>query len=752
MRTIFLLRGAPSSGKSTWIKENKLEPYTLSADTIRLLYKSPVMNVKGNLVITQKNDGDVWSLLMKLLERRMQDGEFIIIDATHYKSSLLGKYKKLIEKYRYRTYVIDFTDLAKDECIRRNELRDEYKRVPEDVISKMYAVFEQDTEVANRFKVVSKKDAIKILHNAPIFDYNVYEKVFVFGDIHGCYAPLKSFFDKNPFNKNYSYIFVGDYIDRGIQNKEVLEFLISIMNNKNVLLLEGNHEHWGRLYSDKNYTQFCPSKEEKDTLTKYLSKSEFKNLYNNSIRSKDFMENTLPEIFDIDKKDLRQLFRKLGQFAYFKFGDTAYTICHGGIPNTPSIFMSTQEMIKGVGRYEELDDVYESWNKNTDSNDVLIHGHRNLFKIDTKVSDKIYNVCSDVEFGGNLRILEITKLHGIKIIEEPNTIFNKELKVSNSVVNIKEIKTENEIIKELFNNKLVKKKDLGDSIISCNFTRDVFHKRKWNNTTCTARGLFIDTDKDKVHTRSYSKFFNWGENEYVKSPVLKETFEFPVVAYKKENGFLGLVSYDYTNDDLFVASKSTNQGDFAEYFKTILYTYSVATIVGIKNICKAQDVTFIFEVVDIENDPHIIHYEESKIILLDIVHNDFNDEFYSYELLQNIGDLLKLPVKLKDFVFNNWEDLYSWKKEQNSNYEDRHEGWVLTDKNNFRVKIKTRYYGFWKMMRGVKERIQNNRQVRKTFATIHEIRVYNLMNAMSIEDLQNKNIIDIQKEYYNNEK
>ena len=31
MRTLLLLRGIQASGKSTWIKENNLEPYTLSA-------------------------------------------------------------------------------------------------------------------------------------------------------------------------------------------------------------------------------------------------------------------------------------------------------------------------------------------------------------------------------------------------------------------------------------------------------------------------------------------------------------------------------------------------------------------------------------------------------------------------------------------------------------------------------------------------------------------------------------------------
>lgn len=39
--------------------------------------------------------------------------------------------------------------------------------------------------------------------------------------------------------------------------------------------------------------------------------------------------------------------------------------------------------------------------------------------------------------------------------------------------------------------------------------------------------------------------------------MLQNKLQFPVTAYVKENGFLGLVSYDEYNDDLLIASKST---------------------------------------------------------------------------------------------------------------------------------------------------------------------------------------------------
>jgi len=102
MRSIVILRGSPGSGKYTWIKKMNLEKYTLCADDLRLLTESPVMTEYGT-TISQKNDGYVWTLLFELLEKRMDRGEFVIVDATHSKSSDFSKYNALCEKYRYRS-------------------------------------------------------------------------------------------------------------------------------------------------------------------------------------------------------------------------------------------------------------------------------------------------------------------------------------------------------------------------------------------------------------------------------------------------------------------------------------------------------------------------------------------------------------------------------------------------------------------------------------------------------------------------
>lgn len=748
MRTIYILRGSPASGKSTWIEKNNLEQYTLSADKIRVMYQSPILNQEGNFVITQNNDGQVWKLLFKLLEDRMARGEFVIIDATHYKSELLNRYKDLISKYRYRAFVVDFTDVSLEELLKRNSERDEYKRVPEETIRKMCAVFEQDTEVSKKFNILKPEEAVKKLKDSLIYNYSEYDKVVFFGDIHGCYEPIKSYFESRPFDEKSAYIFLGDYLDRGIQNKEVIEFLLSIKDKKNVLLLEGNHEQWLRMYAENIGAETSLDAEHAKILKKYGGKEFIYELNKNKIRSSEFVKNTIPQIECFDKKDLRQLCRKFGQMAFIEFKGKKYFACHGGLPTTPTIFTSTEEMIKGVGKYEDIDLIYDSWRKNTEDV-ILIHGHRNIFDVKTNAGERTYNLCSNVEFGAPLRILEVYGEDGCAVWEMPNPVFNKDCFKVQEKVDKLETKTDNEILKELNESKLIQKKILPGGIISYNFKRDVFYHREWNDLTCKARGLFIDAKTEKVIARSYPKFFNWGELDCVKSAELKQNLVFPVKAFKKENGFLAMISYNWNTDDLLICSKSTNSGDFVELIKDQLYSMPATQLINLKKYIKENNCTLVCECVDITHDPHIIKYNKNHLFLLDIIENQFDFIKKPYEEVVKVADLLNMEVKQIAYTFDNWEDFYAFKKAQDSSYDIQYEGWVFEDVNGFMVKYKTRFYKFWKQMRAVKEKLQQGNNVKKIFSSEDEVRVFNLLKTLNAEDkLQDMSIIDVEDIYY----
>ena len=714
MRVLYILRGLPGVGKTTWVKNNNLELYTLSSDNIRLLFQSPTLDISGQFTIPQNNN-KIWKFLFTLLEEKMERGEFCIVDATHCSSDSLKKYKQLIKKYRYRAYLVDFTKVCSIEQAKiGNQKREPYKIVSDDIIERMQNQLNECNNIPSYFEVIDPQEAINKLKKDFIIDFNQYEKIIVIPDLHGCCEPIKNYFNDNPFNENYMYIFLGDFIDRGYQNKEVLEFLFTLMYKNNVLLLEGNHEKWLRRYSSEEPNQ------------KY---------------SKEFENNTIPQISDIDKSLLRRLCERLAQLAYFKFGNNVYCLTHGGIPCKPSIFISTYEYINGVGGYGENEKVYESWSKNTPENYIQIHGHRNINNIDANYDGRNYNLNSEVEFGKDLRIAEINKNDEIIIHFYNNPIFRKKEVITDTL----NIETTDQLYKYLNECKYINKKILDNDVVSYNFNRNAFEKGIWNNIIVKARGLFINSRTHNVTARSYDKFFNLNEREETQINSLKNNLVFPVYGYKKENGFLGLVSWDKDNDELFIASKSTNQGPYAEMVREQFNKLKNRN--KIIDYLKNDNTTLVFEVIDIDKDPHIIKYDKSKLVLLDIIENNLKDFKHTpYWCLEYISNLFDIEIKKKDLEFENWNKLNEFLNKIENDFSIKHEGWVFEDQNNFMFKFKTPYYNFWKHMRTYKDLIVKNR-LNENSIDKDSYQIINIMKNIDTEVLKTLPIIKIREIY-----
>ncbi len=750
MRMLFLLRGAPGCGKSTWIEKNNLNPYTLSADDIRQAIAGLTYTTEGNAVIPQKYDKYVWESLMKRLEDRMDRGEFVIVDATHYRAALLQQYKKLIAKYRYRAYVIDFTDVPESVAQERNRSRIAYKFVPPNAISKMYAVFKSDSkEVSNRFNILKPQDAIDMLKKPMLFDYNCYKKITVIGDIHGCFEPLKSYFEEHPYSKETAYIFCGDFLDRGIQNREVLDFLVSIKDDGNVLMLEGNHERWLRMYSEDE--NLIVSDEELAVLKKYADSDTLRRIRNKQIRNRGFLKYTTEEIKNIKKSDMRHLCRRLGQMAYVDFRGNHYFVTHGGFSTTPSIFVPTEQYIDGTGTYEDLESVYDAWEKNTENNEIMIHGHRNVFKYPVHCRERIYNLCDDIEYGGYLRILEISDT-GIEILKYKNNVFNRELQPQYKEKTEQVLPESNvDVIQQMNASPLIVKKSLTDDIISYNFTRSAFYEERWNVLTCTARGLFIR--HDKIVARSYDKFFNWGEMATTKSRALFDKLKFLVCAYDKVNGYLGIVS-SYEGKPL-ICSKTTNTGEYAEHVKYLLK--NLLTKDAYDNLfryAEEHNCSFVFEAVDSTFDPHIIRYDKPHLVLLDIIKNDFNTQIMPYEDMLKTAKEIGIPqCKTVYAIFNDWNSLYAYYRKHDEKPDPYNknlkEGVVFCDANGFMVKLKTPDYLWWKEQRKLMDNIKSGHTIKPVYRTNEDVLCYNTMLRMKNEGrLTNASILDVQQEFW----
>lgn len=744
MRVLLLMRGAPGCGKTTWIKNHNLEDYTLSPDELRIKCSSLELQPTGELKVSQnqENENAVWSILFKLLEHRMSRGEFTVIDATCSKTKDIKQYKELADQYRYRMYIVDFTKVSLETCLKQNKMRPEHKWVPERAIENIYARFATQ-QIPSGVTIIQPDDFDAILEKP--FDVSEYKKIVFIGDIHGCYDTLMQYPDfKNGLRDDTEYIFLGDYIDRGNQNAEVLHWLFSIMDKPNVCLLEGNHEKWIRDYGNS-----VPAK------------------------SREFEHKTKQQLMSggFDEKMARMLYRKVRQFSHITWNGIEILACHAGIPHLQHnlLYVPSIDFIQGVGRYADYLAVAETWMGKTNLNQYLIHGHRNVEGDETQIADRVFNLEGRVEFGGKLRMVELSMEYmmpeygytadggriPIGVITTPswNVVELDDCQPITKELNTEERKVETvaDAITYLQNNKYVQEKALGDGISSFNFTREAFFKGNWNRQTVLARGLFIDTINKKIMARSYKKFFNINEVRETELVSLREKLQFPVTAYVKENGFLAIVSYDYINDDLFIASKSTNKGPYVEYIKKAIEPYRERLLEYFRELYKkandinSQIATFVFECIDVENDPHIIKYDESKLILLDVILNSLDYKALNYKELNFVAKLIPdCPVKEKAFEIKDWDafrDLYNEIQSEEYQYNGKYiEGFVFVDEAGFMTKCKTGYYNQWKKLRGVTDQTLRRGYITKTG-----------MLTTSLENMYYGFLKDLYKNDYNKE-
>lgn len=407
MRTLLLLRGPPGAGKSTWIEENNLQNYTLEADQFRQLTSNPILGLDGQLQITQDNDRLAWELLFQALESRMHRGDFTIVDATHSSEAMFNKYKGLVEKYRYKVYYKNF-DISLEELEHRNTIRPEHKRIPIDAIKRMKALIDNTKPSSFASEI---EDISEIINYWTDDLTDKYEHVKIIGDIQGCYTVLNEAISSD-LDPNTKYIFAGDLLDRGIENKEVLDFMLSIYTKPNVVFIEGNHDthlrNWAMDSWDlkKSGEPKIPREFKFKTLPQLLCqkpKSDFEiNTYTtedwdihytvNNQKTKipvwttedesgqtiitepylKYKDGTLwlkphqtskteidtgIEINEIDseklKSKVRQFVRRFRLAYAFEFHGQKYFVNHGGISALPDMAtISDDQLIRGVGGYE----------------------------------------------------------------------------------------------------------------------------------------------------------------------------------------------------------------------------------------------------------------------------------------------------------------------------------------------------------------------------------------------------------------
>lgn len=689
MRQLVLLRGAMGSGKSTWVKNNHLEDFTLSPDSVRVMYGAlSKRNEQGLYSANAKKDGPVWEAILKMLEYRMSSGIFTVIDATHGTERAINIYRELSRKYRYRVYVVDFQVPLEDLIDRVNKRNTSNLSGADNKYIPTYAVVDKFQQLSlhsipHWVTKLDPKDAIDKLKWQ--FEELGDRKLYVFGDIHSSYKVLKDAWDKLGLEDNYKdmIVFVGDLFDRGIRPVETFKFFQDKVTRPNVTLIMGNHD-----YNLANMVR--------DTVVN-PPRHTYYNTYLPLKRA------------GVSEKEIKNFIDTMYQGVFLKGKQPIY-ITHGGIYpyNTKDPLglnkLSTSEMIYGTGDFS-----YDLDGNFPDVNVMSIHGHRNLnhgkaiYKNGKSVS---VNLEQGVDEGKNLAVAIVED--GLVTVKQfKNYEFNlsaKDMKWASQSKIKYLLANPNAYLEAAKRNSYINVKHLNKGIATVNFSESAFKGKVWDDFTVRSRGLFIDTYHNEVYARGYDKFFRvdelggWG----------KLQLHGNLDVYKKYNGFLGMLTYDVHQEKLIYFSKGSIFGNddipVSPYAQLVKETVE-SEIRGHEDFLKSllKDKTMLFEVVNEEKDPHIVHnFDKPKAVMLDIVYNDLIFRKMSYKSLTNISDKIGLPLKKHIATISNRNLRGSLQKLARNK---ELEGFVLEDESGYMFKAKTYIYSAVKARRNMWERI-----------------------------------------------
>lgn len=369
MRKLVILRGIPGSGKTTWVKKNRLERYTLSPDKLFEMTESVSLFPEGGMGIDHSRLFQfTMGLYEEILEQRMRDGSFVVIDAVNIKNTDFSRYGRLAKKYGYEVICMDFSSVSLETCLKRKpaalkmQIKQDYKKM-------------LNQKLPPNVKLFQPADFDKVLLGRN--DLTYYQKIHHIGDIHGCSRALSKCL--SDMKDDEMYIFCGDYINKGPGTAGVLQYLFDISDRPNVIFLEGNHE---------------------EHLRKWVSGEKTGNY--------EFDNNTAPQLEEsgISKKSVRRFLTGLKECFWYRAGRKEVFICHGGVSSMAGnpVFIPSRNLINGCGSFMDTKICDDNFMKDSDGI-IQIHGHRSLADHSHLINECCYSLEGNVEAGGVLREL-----------------------------------------------------------------------------------------------------------------------------------------------------------------------------------------------------------------------------------------------------------------------------------------------------------------------------------------------------------
>lgn len=593
MRKLFLMLGAPASGKDYWIEQHHLQNYAITPDVLRTQFTTPAYHVTADdqiaTTIQNASEQDVWQAVRTAVFDHLKRGSFAIVNATNLFKGAFRNYNQDRITYHYQVYVIDTMahwfkqfngnhQAIVDQLVHNDQQRPAIKQVGRQVIDKYVTRYENlldkhgQVNLPNAVHYVDAADeaTVQQLLDWQTTDMSTFNRIKIIGDVHGDYDALQTVFADH--QKGDAYIFVGDYLDRGTKSPEVFKFVTQTLGGDNLFFIKGNHETGWEKW------------ETKDKL------------------SGQFSYDSLPKLRAIyDDQQLKKLIRQFAKnwrtYVKFDFNEQTYFVSHAGVEpfmtKLPGETLDDGLFVEGIGPHDDpyARDIDRIWNKEMPKDLINVHGHRNSFQHFADYNNS-FNLTADDKF--RWLMIDADGIH-------PHEIDRIDVK---------------SFTQALVNEEHIKQTPLADGIVANNFDREAFRKNIWNDMTVKARGLF--TRQDQIVGRGFNKFFQIGQTPDAKL----ETLQFPVTVEKKWNGFLAVTFWDQQTSSLRIYSKGG--GDKMSQLARDILTQTGWTT-KLRNYYLAdksnQETTVLFEAIDPINDPHIVKYDRVQAHPLAIINN-----------------------------------------------------------------------------------------------------------------------------------
>lgn len=336
MKTLLILRGldTQSSTRKNWIKEEGIEKYVISIDSIKKMYGSIEDTEKYGPKITRMDSRDISYKFLETLDNKMRKGCLVIVDSENLKNKELKKLEAFADVYKYRIFQKVFPITHTDILEWRNRIvniKTDYPFCPkskEELLKDVEQYFNSfiSGPIYNYPEINKMSDLDSFFEKEEItknytIEVNKNTEIVHVGDVHGAYDLIK---DLEP-KENQVLVFHGDYIDRGTSPKKCLDRVFELKRKypNKVFLIEGNHE--------MHLRRFCG-------LHKYPKLAEegfFRNLCN------DFSNTTMKDYSTTTDnliRVLRDMNHYLQEYIIIKRGNQTFICTHGGLRNISQLW------------------------------------------------------------------------------------------------------------------------------------------------------------------------------------------------------------------------------------------------------------------------------------------------------------------------------------------------------------------------------------------------------------------------------